>query len=72
VTTATQSSRSLRNMPGQVGHRVADELANQSIVNSIDAQLSAKGLMKVSPGEEPHVMVSPRRCFRSRHSPHRV
>jgi Domain of unknown function (DUF4136) len=40
------------------GHRVADELANQSIVDSIDAQLSAKGLTKVSPGEEPYVMVS--------------
>jgi hypothetical protein len=40
------------------GHSVADELANQSIVSSIDAQLSAKGLTKVSPGEEPNVMVS--------------
>jgi hypothetical protein len=36
------------------GHRVADELANQTI----DGQLSAKGLTKVSPGEEPNVMVS--------------
>jgi len=33
------------------GHRVADELLNQSIVSSIDAQLSAKGLTKVSPGD---------------------
>lgn len=40
------------------GHRVADELANQSILSSIDAQLSAKGLKKVSPGEDPDVLVS--------------
>jgi hypothetical protein len=40
------------------GHRVADELANQSIVSSIDAQLSAKGLTKVSPREHPDVLVS--------------
>jgi hypothetical protein len=40
------------------GHRVADELLNQSIVSSIDAQLSAKGLTKVSPEEDPDVLVS--------------
>jgi len=40
------------------GHHVADELLNQSIVSSIDAQLSAKGLTKVSPGEDPDVLVS--------------
>lgn len=40
------------------GHRVADELLNQSIVSSIDAQLSAKGLTKVSPGEYPNLLVS--------------
>jgi len=40
------------------GHRVEDELLNQSIVRSIDAQLSAKGLTKVSPGEHPDVRVS--------------
>jgi Domain of unknown function (DUF4136) len=40
------------------GHGVADELLNQSIVSSIDAQLSAKGLTKVSPGENPDVLVS--------------
>src|SRR5690242_9746403 len=33
------------------GHRVADEPLNQSIVRSIDGQLSAKELGKVSPGE---------------------
>ena len=40
------------------GHRVADELVNQSIVSSIDAQLSAKGLTKVRPGADPDVLVS--------------
>jgi hypothetical protein len=40
------------------GHGVADELLNQSIVNSIDAQLSAKRLTKVSPGQHPDVLVS--------------
>ena len=40
------------------GHRVGDELVNQSIVSSIDAQLSAKGLTKVSPAEGPDVLVS--------------
>lgn len=40
------------------GHPVTDELLNQSIVSSIDAQLSAKGLTKVSPGEHPDVLVS--------------
>ena len=40
------------------GHRVADEPLNQSIVSSIDGQLSAKGLTKVSPGEDPDVLVS--------------
>jgi hypothetical protein len=40
------------------GHPVADELLNQSIVSSIDTQLSAKGLNKVSPGEHPDVLVS--------------
>jgi hypothetical protein len=40
------------------GHPVADELANQSILSSIDAQLSTKGLKKVSPGENPDVLVS--------------
>jgi Domain of unknown function (DUF4136) len=40
------------------GHRVADELVNQSIVDSIDAQLVAKGLTKVSPEEQPDLLVS--------------
>jgi uncharacterized protein DUF4136 len=40
------------------GHSVADESLNQSIVSSIDGQLSAKGLTKVSPGEDPDVLVS--------------
>src|SRR3974377_547400 len=40
------------------GHRGADELLNQSIVSSIDAQLSAKGLTKVRPGADPDVLVS--------------
>jgi hypothetical protein len=40
------------------GHPVEDELLNQSIISSIDAQLSAKGLTKVSPGEHPDVLVS--------------
>jgi hypothetical protein len=40
------------------GHRVSDEFLNQSIVSSIDAQLSAKGLTRVSPGEDPDVVVS--------------
>jgi hypothetical protein len=40
------------------GHSVADESLNQSIVSSIDGQLSAKGLTKVSPGEYPDVLVS--------------
>ena len=40
------------------GHRVADEPLNKSIISSIDAQLSAKGLTKVSPGEHPDVLVS--------------
>jgi Domain of unknown function (DUF4136) len=39
------------------GHNV-DESLNQSIVSSIDAQLSAKGLTKVSHGEHPDVLVS--------------
>ena len=37
---------------------MADESLNQSIVSSIDGQLSAKGLTKVSPGEDPDVLVS--------------
>jgi hypothetical protein len=37
---------------------VTDELLNQSIVSSIDAQLSVKGLTKVSPAEHPDVLVS--------------
>jgi hypothetical protein len=41
------------------GHSVADESLNQSIVRSIDGQLSAKGLTKVSPGEHPDVYWSP-------------
>ena len=40
------------------GHPVEDELLNQSIISSIDAQLSAKGLTKVRPGEHPDVLVS--------------
>ncbi len=40
------------------GHRVADELVNQSIVSSIDAQLSAKGLTRISNAEGPDVVVS--------------
>jgi Domain of unknown function (DUF4136) len=39
------------------GHS-ADEPLNQSIVSSIDGQLSAKGLTRVSPGENPDVRVS--------------
>ena len=39
------------------GHGV-DEPLNQSIISSIDGQLSAKGLTKVSPGEHPDVLVS--------------
>jgi hypothetical protein len=39
------------------GHGV-DEPLNQSIISSIDGQLSAKGLTKVSPGEHPGVLVS--------------
>src|SRR5690349_2302124 len=39
------------------GHRVEDEQLNQSIISSIDGQLSAKGLTKVSPGEHPDVLV---------------
>ena len=49
------------------GHRVADELVNQSLVSSIDAQLSAKGLTKVSPAEGPDVLVS-YGCLRPRRS----
>jgi hypothetical protein len=40
------------------GRSVADEFLNQSIVSSIDGQLSAKRLTKVSPGEHPDVLVS--------------
>lgn len=40
------------------GHRVEDEAVNQSIVSSIDAQLSAKGLTKVSPADGADVLVS--------------
>jgi hypothetical protein len=40
------------------GHPAADEFLNQSIISAIDAQLSAKGLTKVSPGEHPDVLVS--------------
>jgi hypothetical protein len=40
------------------GHGVVDESLNQSIVSSIDAQLSAKGLTKVSGGQDPDVLVS--------------
>ena len=40
------------------GHAVADELLNQSILSSIDAQLSTKGLTKVGPGEHPDMLVS--------------
>jgi len=39
------------------GHSVEEPL-NQSIVSSIDGQLSAKGLTKVSPGEHADVLVS--------------
>ena len=39
------------------GHRVEDEQLNQSIISSIDGQLSAKGLTKVSLGEHPDVLV---------------
>jgi Domain of unknown function (DUF4136) len=39
------------------GHSV-DEPLNQSIVSSIDVQLSAKGLTRISPGEDPDVLVS--------------
>jgi hypothetical protein len=40
------------------GHPVADELANQTIVSSIDTQLSARGLREVSPGAHPNMLVS--------------
>ena len=40
------------------GLRVAAELVNQSIAHSIDAQLSAKGLTKVSPAEGADLLVS--------------
>ena len=40
------------------GHPVEDELLNQIIISAIDAQLLAKGLTKVSPGEHPDVLVS--------------
>ena len=40
------------------GHSVGDEYLNQCIISSIDAQLSAKGLTKVSPGENRDVVVS--------------
>lgn len=40
------------------GHPAEDELLNQIIISSIDAQLLAKGLTKVSPGEHPDVLVS--------------
>jgi len=40
------------------GHRVEDEQLNQSIVSSIDGQLSAKGLTRISAGEHPDVLVS--------------
>jgi hypothetical protein len=39
------------------GHGV-DEPLNQSIISSVDGQLLAKGLTKVSPGERPGVLVS--------------
>jgi hypothetical protein len=39
-------------------HRRPDDPLNRSIVSSIDGQLSAKGLTKVSPGEHPDVLVS--------------
>jgi hypothetical protein len=39
------------------GHSV-DEPLNQSIISSVDGQLSAKGLTQVSPGEDPDVLVS--------------
>ena len=40
------------------GHPVADELANQTIVSSIETQLSTRGLTKVSPGAHPNLLVS--------------
>jgi hypothetical protein len=40
------------------GHPAPDELLNQSIVSSIDGQLSAKGLTNVSHAEDPDVLVS--------------
>jgi len=40
------------------GHSVDDEYLNQRIISSIDTQLSAKELTKVSPGENPDVLVS--------------
>jgi len=39
------------------GHAV-DEPLNQSIISSVDGQLSAKGLTKIGPGEDPDVRVS--------------
>jgi hypothetical protein len=40
------------------GHPAGDEFLNQTIINSIDGQLLAKGLTRVSPGEHPDVLVS--------------
>jgi hypothetical protein len=40
------------------GHPAEDEFLNQTIINSIDGQLLAKGLTKVSTGEHPDVLVS--------------
>lgn len=42
---------------GENGHGV-DEPLNQSIVSSIDGQLSAKGLTKIGPGGDPDLRVS--------------
>ncbi len=40
------------------GHGFADEFLNQSIVSSIDAQLSTKGLTNVTPRKDPDILVS--------------
>src|SRR5438045_1753480 len=50
------------------GHRVADELANQSIVNSIDAQTVGQRADEGQPQRGAKCTGLLRRCFRPRHS----
>ena len=42
---------------------VSDELNHKRIVDAIDAQLAAKGLVKVEAGANPHVLVAYRTSF---------